>query len=688
MANIATYKINYKSDFVLTLHSDVGWATPFCIKFWTGSPQQAYYVGWTGDEYRNCKVSTDDPQDLLVLFDDHGLQVGELKMQMAYHTTIADFPNAVIDEVLNQIPVTTIDDDTEKRVVLDFDGESAPEIQFALPAYAAEAARQAAEAERERIFAQMQRENQQAVEGAERVNATLNGTLLTVTNRNGVSTSSNVQGRQGDDGKSATVKVGTVVSGSTAEVTNIGTQYDAVFNFVLPKGEDGVGIVSITYKDTDAQGGNVYTILLDNGHSYDITCPKGDPSTADINLNGSIISVTNNAGVTKSIDVLSSTDERVQITVTTDVPGVSVAGLTINAYYNNATVPTATCTTDANGMAVLSVPNGYKYRLVFPSIQGCAPIADVVHTASVSQRSVEVEYEEAVSSGEVVSVAITEKSGSSYVASASVTIEVSYGGNTYQYVTGSDGKTSFQVPWGTNYTVTLPLRQGLYLMTAMRIRTFYASQTSRVLSYRYQSADSGLYIVCSSDGAELTPEQWDAQGRSNSDAVAIKVVTQALVDAGGVFAVPVDPIATNNYQSRQWAASNVQFMNIPLNGNSSSSQYYYDGLNASKVIQDEGDARSINTPAVDYCLGLTLETGGITHEGFLGSVGQYAVLWANVSAFDDILSVIRPGGSLLSKKTDYKWTSAQNDNTAFIWGSYATNSGKYSSYVVLPFFAY
>jgi len=200
MADIAIYKINYKSDFVLALHSDVGWTTPFCVKFFTASPQQAYYVGWTGEEYRNCKVSEDDPQDLIVLFDDHRLPTGELKMQIAYHTTIADFPNAIIDEVLNQIAVTTDDDGTEKQVVLAFEGETAPEIQFALPAYAAEAARQAAEAERERIFAEMQQENEQAVAGAERVNAQLNGTLLIVTNRNGVSTTSDVQGPRGERG--------------------------------------------------------------------------------------------------------------------------------------------------------------------------------------------------------------------------------------------------------------------------------------------------------------------------------------------------------------------------------------------------------------------------------------------------------------------------------------------------------
>lgn len=45
-------------------------------------------------------------------------------------------------------------------------------------------------------------------------------------------------GGTGTPGPAATIKVGTVVSGGTASVTNVGTPNDAVFNFVLPKGAD------------------------------------------------------------------------------------------------------------------------------------------------------------------------------------------------------------------------------------------------------------------------------------------------------------------------------------------------------------------------------------------------------------------------------------------------------------------
>lgn len=48
-----------------------------------------------------------------------------------------------------------------------------------------------------------------------------------------------IQGPKGLDGESASIRVGSVTSGTTASVTNTGTTKDAVFNFVLPKGDKG-----------------------------------------------------------------------------------------------------------------------------------------------------------------------------------------------------------------------------------------------------------------------------------------------------------------------------------------------------------------------------------------------------------------------------------------------------------------
>ncbi|MBR7125483.1 MAG: hypothetical protein IKC86_02615 [Prevotella sp.] len=214
------FRINYKSDFILTLNSDAGWMTPFCIKFYSGAPSQAFFAQWDGTTYTHCSYDPSEPTKLLVQFDDHHLPIGDLKYQVAYHFTVADFPNDTEDEVLNQANITTEIDGETYQVMLDFTGETAPEIAFSLPAYANEAQRianeqqrianedQRIENEQQRIaneqqriaaeqgrvsaesgrvteFQQMMQQAGTAIEGAENVDAELDGYDLTITNRQG-----------------------------------------------------------------------------------------------------------------------------------------------------------------------------------------------------------------------------------------------------------------------------------------------------------------------------------------------------------------------------------------------------------------------------------------------------------------------------------------------------------------------
>ena len=250
---VQDYKINYKSDFVLNINGDAGWDIHFCIKFWTGMPSQAYFVGFDGVKYVNCRVG-DTPTQLLVMFDDHHLPIGKLKMQIAYHTTIEEFPGSVFDEVTNARDVIVTIDGTDYQVLLDFTGEDAPELEFNLPAYANEAERIQNELQRQqneaaRIAAELQREQATAaaVQGAENVNAQLNGTTLTVTNRQGVSTSVNTKGEQGAQGP-------------------VGPEG--------PQGEQGVSIVDFSPK-SQTETDLIYTATFSDGHTQDVAIPKG-----------------------------------------------------------------------------------------------------------------------------------------------------------------------------------------------------------------------------------------------------------------------------------------------------------------------------------------------------------------------------------------------------------------------------
>ena len=304
---VQDYKINYKSDFVLTINGDAGWAVPFCIKFWTGMPSQAYFVGFDGVKYVNCRVG-DTPTQLLVMFDDHHLPIGKLKMQIAYHTTIEEFPGSVFDEVTNARDVIVTIDGTDYQVMLDFTGEDAPELEFNLPAYANEAERiqnelQRQQNEADRIAAELQREQATAaaVQGAENVNAQLNGTTLTVTNRQGVSTSVNTKGEQGEQGpvgpEGPQGQTGVSITGfvETGE-TETDTLYNITFSngttqqVAIPKGERGdrgpVGPegpqgqtgVSITglVKTGETETDTLYNVTFSDGTTQAVAIPKGE----------------------------------------------------------------------------------------------------------------------------------------------------------------------------------------------------------------------------------------------------------------------------------------------------------------------------------------------------------------------------------------------------------------------------
>lgn len=161
------FRVNYKSDFILTMNSDAGWAIPFCIKFFTSVPSRAYFVGFDGTTYTHCAYDPSEPTKLVVQFDDHHLPIGDLKYQIAYHFTVADFPDDTEDEVINPAAITTEIDGETYHVMLDFTGETAPEIEFNLPAYANEAERIENELQRQQQELQREQNETQRIENEE-----------------------------------------------------------------------------------------------------------------------------------------------------------------------------------------------------------------------------------------------------------------------------------------------------------------------------------------------------------------------------------------------------------------------------------------------------------------------------------------------------------------------------------------
>ena len=794
------FRINYKSDFILTLESDAGWMTPFCIKFWTGAPSQAYFVGWDGETYTHCSYDPSEPTKLVVQFDDHHLPIGDLKFQIAYHFTVDDFPDDTEDEVLNQANITTEIDGQEYQVMLDFTGETAPEVQFSLPAYANEAQRIANEEERiaheqqrisneqQRIanedariaaeetrqrneatriaheearvseFARLKRESQQATADANDAatlanqkaqlaadKAALADDAATLANQKAqlaadkaalasytaqlanekaalaqqkadyAQTQGGYAKDQGDyaknQGNYAKEQGDTALADHQRAEADHGIAVDdhtqAGNDHTRAESDHGIAADDHTRAESDhtLAGTDHETAVADHTASSNATVAANaaaelaankatEAGRVNATLNGSVVTITDKNGNSNSIDLLDATEERVQITVTKaqDAPqGTTVSGLVINAYYNDASVPTATVTTDANGMAVLRVPNGYKYRLVFPSQTGCETPWDVVHTAAVSQRSVEVEYMAASPTPltEEVTVVLKNTAG---VAQSGKTVTCSVGGSETQQVTDGSGEVTFDVALGSIYTITAPQIEGFYVRGGDYSVSHTADRGDRTIVYIYRIFVSGVFIV-TGGGDEYTLEQFqqgvEQQQLQKSDALLIKVATQALQDAGGVFCFKIADIAVNSFTRKQWSLNtSYLFRSIPNNGNNVNQPYYYDGKTASALIQEEGDQQGIETPAVDWAMAQTVEVDGVTYNGFLMSIGQWNVAWGARDVIGDIIYYLDQTWRKLDQIAEAKWSSTQsNANSAWYWSTSAGNYGKSDSNVVLPAFA-
>ena len=428
----------------------------------------------------------------------------------------------------------------------------------------------------------------------------------------------------------------------------------------------------------------------------------GDPTTADVAEllpdpmdDEEIEELAAEIAASAARMIVTAQTETVVAVLTSDVPGVSVEGLTLNVYYNGSSHVSARMVTDAQGMASMEVPRGYTYRVVFPQIAGCKDITAVQHTASVAQRSIEAAYvaEDEPETG-TVRVVVADVVNGVMTVTQGVDVTFAANGTETTVATGADGIAEAQAPYGVQATVTVATRSGKYARNNQYSWTFVMEQSVKVIGVKYYTYQTGLFIVDSA-GQEWSLDDWKeavAEGvRINSDGKLIKVTSGVLVDNGGVFAIDIDMVRERTQgANKQWCPQNVQFNSIPLNGNSASAACYYDGLTASRLVQAEGDERGMDTPAADACLAQSRTVGGVTLPGFLGSTGQWVQLWLNVAEIDEILQAVRPQGTyLLSTWTTQKWTITQNyASIAYYWGTTAINGNKSISFVVLPFFAY
>ena len=301
------FRINYKSDFILTMNSDAGWAIPFCIKFYTSVPSRAYFVGFDGTTYTHCSYDPSEPTKLVVQFDDHHLPIGDLNYQIAYHFTVADFPSDTEDEVINPATITTEIDGETYHVMLDFTGETAPEIEFSLPAYANEQQRISNEQQRianeqqrianeeARVEAEQQRV-EEFTEAEQRVNTIITEGEAAVNNANAAAINANQKAAAAQTAAQNANDAATEANEAASDARSAGESAEAA-------GQQATVIATAAAQRADTAA------TAANQAAQTAQQQATGASKVNAQLSGTVITITDRDGVASSIDVMDSIQE-------------------------------------------------------------------------------------------------------------------------------------------------------------------------------------------------------------------------------------------------------------------------------------------------------------------------------------------------------------------------------------------
>lgn len=406
-------------------------------------------------------------------------------------------------------------------------------------------------------------------------------------------------------------------------------------------------------------------------------------------LRGNVLVVTDRNGDVSTLDFEQwDLEERVNITITTSVAGVSVKGVAVNVFLNDASAFTK-YTTDADGKVSFAIPRGTMYRIAFQELKGCDPLPSLTYTAALRVRDINVEYKPI--SDEQASVIVTidkaENGSVSPFGGVAVTCAIA-NGDTTTTETDSEGKVAFRVPYNKKYKITAAQKDGYYAFRGVYEKNNVADIEEYNIYFHYYPVTSGVFIL-DATGAQYTADEWQAAGKTTEEAVLIKLVTQNLANDNNCFGF--SPAALQaGYPNKQWCTQNTQFNNIPLNGNNVKDALYYDGVRQSKLVREEAEERGLSIPLFTYAYEQTVDLADVQLHGFILTVGQMMEANVNKTLVDEVVKMLHGSNAKLfsSLVPQWKWTSTQSSApNAWNFSSSPANLIKSSGVMALPVFA-
>lgn len=406
-------------------------------------------------------------------------------------------------------------------------------------------------------------------------------------------------------------------------------------------------------------------------------------------LRGNVLVVTDRNGGVSTLDFDQwDLEERVNITMTTSVAGVSVKGVAVNVFLNDAST-FSKYTTDADGKVSFAIPRGTMYRIAFQELKGCDPIPSLTYTAALRVRDINVEYKPV--SDEKASVIVTvdkaEDGKVSPLPGVALTCAIT-NGDTITTETDSEGKVTFRVPYNKKYKITAAQKDGYYAFRGVYEKDNVADVAEHNIYFHFYPTTSGVFIL-DATGVQYTADEWQAAGKTTEEAVLIKLVTQNLANGNNCFGF--SPAALQaGYPNKQWCTQNTQFNNIPLNGNDVKDALYYDGVKQSKLVREEAEERGLSIPLFTYAYEQTVDLADVQLHGFILTIGQMAEANVNKTLVDEVVKVLYGSNAKLFSAlfSQNKWTSSQfNATNAWYFNSSPGNYTKPGSNMALPVFA-
>ena len=398
-----------------------------------------------------------------------------------------------------------------------------------------------------------------------------------------------------------------------------------------------------------------------------------EAENVNVSLNDATISITNRKGDTKTVEVMTYTDETVNVSITSAVNDLNAGGIKINVYLNNGKTP-QTYTTNNDGKVSFVVNRGNYYQIVFPEYGNAQPISPVGYTAVLTSRNINVEYkpyEEDMTEKVVVTVKkYTDNVGTVW---EGIPVTITYDGKDTVLNTDSNGQVNTFIPLGKEYTVKVEDTDGYYVNFYRNTRTYKAFLSERSITYNLYQYRTGIFVL-DANGGQYTIDEWTAAGKTQDEAVAIKIADINLCINKATFAIRTSDLKIpSNIPAKAYCLQKVLFESIISDGANINNPNYYNGLKESFLVLQEALERNISVPAFEYTNAQTLTITGEELRGFIGSVGQIDIFINNKITFQDVVTKLY-SRDIFTKFWKYirdnaVWTSGQSGQN-YAYGFY------------------